>query len=129
MSQHEDRIGREQWAMVGLPVEMQQLQTQVIRTLSLTPGPRVWERFVTVDKCALQACCVCFLGLFCFHILCGAIESGGTHVDIWWQQFRPGARDTFTAQLALPYQWPITLLTHSRALRDEKYWSGPSWEH
>ncbi|KAF6120860.1 pericentrin [Phyllostomus discolor] len=107
-SQHEDKLGRERWAMVGLPAEMQQLQTQVIWTLSLTPGPRVWERFVTVDKCALQAFCVCFLGLFCFHILCGAIESGGTHVDIWWQHFRPGARDTLHS-----FHFPISGQSHS----------------
>ncbi|XP_054435329.1 pericentrin isoform X3 [Pteronotus mesoamericanus] len=37
MSQHEDKTGREQWAMVGLPAEMQQvqLQTQPVPPLEL----------------------------------------------------------------------------------------------
>lgn len=42
-------------------------------------------------------------------------------MDTWWQQFGPGARDTFTAQLALPYQWPITLLTHGGAVLPKEH--------
>ncbi|KAF6120862.1 pericentrin [Phyllostomus discolor] len=34
-SQHEDKLGRERWAMVGLPAEMQQLQTQPVPPLEL----------------------------------------------------------------------------------------------